>query len=122
MMRRDTQRRGAVLIDVILGVTVLSIAGVGFVTLLAQNFLTVDQLRARERETAGASQQLERMASLWGVADFDARLGTRRSDGFVTTVIRRAVNLYDVEIADSTGARTLLKTTMYAADTSNAAR
>lgn len=113
-------RRGAVLIDVILGVTVLTIAGVGFVTLMSQNFFTVDQLRARERELAHASQELERMAALWGASDFEARLGTHRSGAFVATVSRVVNNLYDVAIADSTGTFTLLTTSMYAVDTTNA--
>jgi len=115
-------RRGFVLIDVILGVAIFAIAAAGFTTLLSQCFITVAGLRERERELAGASQQLERMAALWGAADFEVRLGTSRLDAFTATVSRAGLNLYDVRIADSSGVITLLTTTMYAADTTNAAR
>lgn len=113
-------RRGVVLLDLILGTTLLVIAGVGFVTLLGQHFKTASQLRARELELINASEVLERMAGTWSTNDFAANVGNARRGGFDVSLRYVAPNLYDVIVIDTLDGVVLLRTTMYAVDTVNA--
>jgi hypothetical protein len=121
-MNLNHRRRGVILMDVILGTTLLVIVGVALVTMLGQNMWTVDQLRHREREIRRASQQLERMSALWSSRDFENHRGMFRAGEFTATLTVLAPNLYEVSIADSTGTVPLLRTTFYTADTSNVIR
>jgi len=121
-MRLNQGRRGVILLDIILGTTLLVIAGVAFATLLWQNVSTVDQLRRREREIAGASEHLERMAALWSAPDFAAHRGTFSTDAYVASIDELAPSLYRVSIADSASGVVLLRTTIYAADPNDASR
>jgi hypothetical protein len=120
MKSRLRSRRGVVLLDLILGTTLLVIAGVGFVTLLGQHFKTASQLRTREFELMKASEVLERMAGTWSTNDFAASVGNARRGGFDVAVRTVAQNLYDVIVTDTLDGVVLLKTTMYAVDTVNA--
>jgi hypothetical protein len=120
MKSRLRNRPGVVLLDLILGTTLLVIAGVGFVSLLGQHFKTASQLRTRELELMEASEVLERMAGTWSANDFAAGVGNARRGGFDVGVHYVAPNLYDVVVTDTLNGVILLKTTMYAVDTVNA--
>lgn len=120
MNRRYRSRPGVVLLDLILGTTLLVIAGIGFVTLIGQHFETARQLRMRELELIRASEILERMAGTWSASDFVAGVGNARRGGFDISIRYVAPNLYDVIVTDTLVGVMLLRTTMYAVDTVNA--
>jgi hypothetical protein len=120
MTARARNRPGIVLFDVILGTTLIVIAGIAFVTMLGQNFETVDLVRHREREITRASGEVERMSALWSAHDFEAHRGTFRLGAFDATVAVAAPNLYSVAIADTVHEVILLKTMFYVSDTTHA--
>jgi hypothetical protein len=125
MRRNDRTRRrrsGVVVIDVILGLTLLLIAGIAWITLMGQTFHSVQLVRDRERELRRAGGLLDAIAGSWGSTDFDARLGTIRIRGFELTTRALAPRLYQVTVADPTNRVPLLRTVFYASDTANANR
>lgn len=109
-MRLD--RRGAVLLEAIVALTILAVAGTAAVTMVAGSADAVRRARDAGDEARRADAFLQAV-SLWSRDDLDRRLGVRRQGEWRMYVERPALELYEVELADSTGARVLLRTALF---------
>jgi type II secretory pathway pseudopilin PulG len=104
--------RGMVLLEVMLGIAILGMAGVALITLLTQTVATVQRGRTTERKVASASQLLDR-ASLWSAAELTVHLGRTRVAGWDVQVDALGRRLYDVSILDTLSETPVLRTTFY---------
>lgn len=109
MMRSNA---GASLIEVIVAVTILSIAGVTVVTAVAESTAAVRRAREADLELRAAGAFMEAIA-LWTREDLDRRLGDRRQGNWRLIIERPFPTLYSVALTDSTGSRVLLSTSLY---------
>jgi type II secretory pathway pseudopilin PulG len=106
------RRSGMVMLEVMLGVMILGMAGVALITLLTQTVHTVRQGRAVERRMASAAQLLDR-ATLWSDGELASRLGRSRIGELDVDVALPQPQLYSLTVLDTlTGAR-VLATTVY---------
>ena len=121
MSTEARMRRGALLLEVVVGITVLAIAGVGWVTLLAQTRASIAEVRQREALTREASDLLQRYR-IFGANELDARVGVRREGTLAIEVTSIAPHLYGLAALDSSGRKVLLTTTVYARDTTQNGR
>jgi Tfp pilus assembly protein PilV len=111
-----TGRSGATIIEVLIALVVLAIAGVGLITLLAQTLTSVHQVGGRQDEVRVAATLMDRAAT-WSRADLELHIGSTRTGRFVLTVGGLPGALYAVDVSDTTGAM-LLHTTFYRPDSS----
>jgi Tfp pilus assembly protein PilV len=111
------RRSGATLVEVLISLVLLAIAGVGLITFLGQSAHTLRQLRDDERRTRVASAQLDRLV-LWGRSAFLERIGRSRTDGWTIDVRQIGPDLFDVTVAASDTSAVLLRTTVYRPDSS----
>ena len=100
------------MLEVILGVAILGMAGVALVTLLSQTVHTVRQGRATERRTEGAAQLLNR-ATLWSESELASRLGRSRVGDWNLDVATPQAQLYTLAVLDTLTGVTVLRTTVY---------
>ena len=115
-MRRDrSARRGTILFEVVVGLTILAIAGIGWITLLAQTRAGIAQVRLREARTRVAGDLLQRYRFL-RESEYDAHLGTTRAGGLAISVTVIAPHLYALTALDSNARTLILATTVYARD------
>jgi type II secretory pathway pseudopilin PulG len=105
-------RGGMVMLEVILGVAILGLAGVALVTLLAQTVHTVRQGRAAERRTESAVQLLDR-ATLWSESALASRLGRSRVGDWNLDVATPQAQLFTIAVLDTLAGATVLRTTVY---------
>lgn len=106
--------RGAILIEVLVAVVILSIAALATVRFLATTARTQDRLRARELELRRAEQVLVRTA-LRTRAELDALAGASwEVDGLVMRVERVDAGLFRVALApESAPASEILATLLH---------
>lgn len=107
-----SSRTGMVMLEVILGVAILGMAGVGLVTLLTQTLHTVRQGRAAERRTASAVQLLDR-ATLWSESELASRRGRSRIGDWNLDVAAPQTQLYTLVVLDTLTGAPVLRTTVY---------
>lgn len=107
-----TARRGAALLEVLVALAILAIAGVTLLTAMGENLRALEQSQAGERDIASASAFLNAVA-LWPREDLDRRLGWREQGRWRLRIDRPEPELYAVTLADSTGMRMLLTTVLY---------
>ena len=119
-MRRERRPRGAVLLEVVVALTILAVAGVTMIALSSESMDAFRRARVAEVETAKASALLHAVA-LWPRADLDRHLGDRPQGPWRLRVGRPLPTLYVVTLTDSTGGRTLLTTALYRAEATSAA-
>ena len=105
-------RAGAVLLEVIVALTILAVAGVAAVAATGESVRAAGRLRETERELREASAFLEAVA-LWPREDLDRRLGDRAQGRWRLRIDRPSPTVYEVRLADSTGAFVLLETALY---------
>jgi type II secretory pathway pseudopilin PulG len=113
-MRAEPRRphAGAALLEVLVALTILATAGVAAVAATAESARAAARLRETERELREASAFLEAVA-LWPREDLDRRLGDRAQGAWRLRIDRSSPTVYDVVLADSTGARVILETALY---------
>ena len=104
-----------------MGLTILAIAGIGWITLLAQTRASIAELRLRETRLRAAGDLLQRYRFL-DARELDARLGARRAGDLVISVSALAPHLYALAALDSSASTVLLATTVYARDTTQSSR
>ena len=109
-MPRD--RRGAVLLEAMVALAILSAAGLAAVALVSQGADAVRRARAADAEVRQASAFLHAVA-LWPREDLDRRLGERPQGRWKLVIQRPTPTLYEVVLADSALARELLRTTLF---------
>jgi len=110
MIRRA--RSGVVLLEVIVAMTILVIAGFSAVVWTRQLSETLEHTRDVTDEVVSASRYLDVIA-LWTRDDLDRHLGTRRQGPWLVRVDRPVPTVYGVALEDSLGRRVLLQTWLY---------
>jgi type II secretory pathway pseudopilin PulG len=113
--RRSCLRRGragAVLLEAIVALLILSVAGTAAVTLVSQSADAVRRAREADAEARAASDFLHAV-SLWTRDDLDRRLGDRPQGDWRLRIQRPAPTLYEVVLVDSAGGRELLRTALF---------
>lgn len=110
---------GAVLLEVVVALALLSIAGIAAVAMAAESMGAVGRAREAETRLREASHFMEAVA-LWPREDLDRRLGARRQGPFVLTLQRPSPELYTAALADSATGRVLLSTSLFRPDTADA--
>ena len=109
--------RGAALLEVIVALVILFVAGTATVTLTDESLAAAARARDAEAELRSASAFLDAV-SLWTGDDLDRHLGDRRQGRWLMRVDRPAPRLYDVALSDSAGGRVLLRTSIYRSEES----
>lgn len=113
-------RSGAVLLEVVVALTVLTIAGVSALTMSAASARAVRQAQARDREVRAASAFLDAVV-LWTREDLDRRLGERRQGPWRLRIDRPAPALYTIVLTDSLSGVELLRTAVFRPESGRAA-
>lgn len=107
-----SRRSGFVLLEAIIGMTILVIAAAFVIALGHQSISAVRSARAAEREMWAAERFVEAVA-LWPREDLDRHLGASRQGAWRLAVERRDSLLFEVVVLDSTGRRALLRTAVF---------
>jgi hypothetical protein len=105
-------RSGAVLLEAIIAVVILAIAGTAAVTLVSQSTDAVRRARIVDAEMRQANAFFQAVA-LWTRDDLDRRLGERPQGDWKLLIQRPTPTLYEVVLTDSAVTRELLRTTLY---------
>ena len=101
-----------VMLEVILGVAILGMAGVGLVTLLTQTLHTVRQGRGAERRTESAARVLDR-ATMLGESELTGRLGRSRVGDWNLEIAAPQTRLFTLAVRDTLTGAVVLRTTVY---------
>jgi type II secretory pathway pseudopilin PulG len=119
---RGRPRGGALLLEVIVALTVLVIAGGSALMVASQSAETLRRTEAADLNARQASAFLDAVA-LWPRADLDRHLGDRQEGRWILRINRRAPDIYLVSLAvplDSAGVprpgRDLFETALYRPD------
>jgi hypothetical protein len=110
-MRRKP-RPGVVLLEAIVALTILTIAGLASVAMVRQGIDSVGQARAAEVEVRRASAFMDAIA-LWPRLDLDRHLGNRTEGPWRLAIDRPAPALYLIVLTDSLSRRELVRTALY---------
>jgi len=117
--RKAGGRRGLVLLEVIVALTIFAVAGVSVVTLAASALSTM----RRAHQADVASQQANHFfdaVSLWPRSDLDRHFGDRAEGPWRLRVGRPTPTLYLVSLRDTATDRILFATSLYRPEASNA--
>ena len=114
-------RPGVTLLEVVIAIAIIGIAGIGAVTLVAESWRAVGTTREVERSLRDASAFLEAVA-LWPREDLDRHLGARAQGPWTMHVDRAAPTLYTVALADSAGGPPLVVTVLFRPELRHAMR
>lgn len=104
-------RRGAALLEVIVALTILSIAGGSALAVATQSAAAIGRVREKDAELRSASALLHSVV-LWPREDLDRHLGTRRQGHMLMRVERSDQQLYTIVLMDSLGGN-LLRTDVF---------
>jgi len=104
--------RGAVLLEAIVAMVILAVAGTAAVTGVAQAADSVRRAGEADREVREASAFMN-AAALWTREDLDRRLGNRPQGSWRLVIQRPSQELYDLALTDSTGEHVLLRTSLF---------
>ena len=105
--------RGAALLEVIAGLVILGVAGVGFVMLLGQQAHAIRELRDREatiREAAGLLARID----AWSHRELADRVGVRTNSRVRVEIALLAPSLYTISVFDGGTSTVVLRTSRYA--------
>jgi len=105
-------RRGVVLLEVIVAMTILIIAGCSAVVWVRQLSDSLAHTRLVTDEVVAASRYLDIIA-LWTREDLDRHLGERRQGRWRVRIDRPVPTIYGVAIEDSVGGKSLIRTWLY---------
>jgi Tfp pilus assembly protein PilV len=108
-------RRGTAIIEVLVALVVLAVAGTALVSMLGQTQASVNLTHRREHEVEPAVQLLDEALTM-SHAELEARIGSTRRRGFTLTISAAAPSLYALEVADTASGAVLLRTALYRPD------
>jgi Tfp pilus assembly protein PilV len=115
-LQSDTQYRvrskGVALLEVLVAITLLAVAGVGWMSLVHESARAARNAAARDADMQSASATL-RHISLWTPSELAAHVGRTRHDGYDVTVSPLAASLWSITVADTLTGATLLATSRY---------
>ena len=112
---RRKRRGGVVLLEAIVALTILAVAGGAVVALATDSARAVERATAADVQTRAASALLDAVA-LWPREDLDRHLGAREQGAWRMVVDRPTPTLYAVTLVDSSGTHVLLRTVLYRAE------
>jgi type II secretory pathway pseudopilin PulG len=95
---RLSQRNGAALLEVMVALTILAVAGMWAVALVNQSVEAIHQVREADIAIRRANGFMEAVA-LWPRQDLDRHLGRHREGEWVLTVQRPAMSLYTIVLS-----------------------
>ena len=116
---RQRARAGAVLLEAIVALTILAIAGAAIVALATDSARAVERALAADGAVRRASAFLDAVA-LWPREDLDRHIGDREEGPWRLIVDRSTPTLYSVTLADSAHRRVLLHTVLHRAEVNRA--
>ncbi|HET7584026.1 MAG TPA: type II secretion system protein [Gemmatimonadaceae bacterium] len=114
-------RRGAVLLEAIVALAILSIAGSVIVSLATEVTSAMRTAHDADRAMARASAFMDAV-SLWPRTDLDRHLGSHPQGDRRLRIERPVPTLYVVALTDSTGRSVLLSTSLFRPEAGHAAR
>ena len=106
-----TNRTGTVLLEVMLALGILAIAGGALLALTSENSRALAGAGASDERIQRADDFMA-VVSLWNAEDLDRRLGVRRQGPWLLTIQRSRPALYDVVLMDS-ASRPVLATALF---------
>jgi type II secretory pathway pseudopilin PulG len=112
MSRNRIERRGAALLEAIVALTILGIAGISALTMAGEAARSVDRAREAESSLREASAFFEAVA-LWPRDDLDRRLGDRTQGPWLLRIERPERELYLIVLADTLTGEALLATSLF---------
>jgi type II secretory pathway pseudopilin PulG len=101
-----------VLLEAMVALVIVSVAGTAAVTLVGQSADVVRRAREADAEVREASAFLHAV-TLWTREDLDRRLGVRPQGAWRLEVQRPSPTLYEVVLLDSAGGGELLRTALF---------
>ncbi|MGH7648291.1 MAG: hypothetical protein ACREND_09250 [Gemmatimonadaceae bacterium] len=110
----ESRRTGMVLLEVIVGLTILAVSATTMVALADASLRAVARAQAADDAVARADDFFQAVA-LWPRADLDRHLGDRAEGAWQMRVDRPSRTLYTVTLYDSAG-RALLHTSLFRAE------
>ncbi|HEY4303835.1 MAG TPA: hypothetical protein VGM82_05180 [Gemmatimonadaceae bacterium] len=113
------RRRGTALIEALIALVLLGIAGTSVIMVVGQTHNTLRDALNTEQVIDSASAELDEMVLLTR-SDLVRRIGWTVRDGFATHIEQITPSLYDVDVARAPGRLPFLRTTLYRSDTSDA--
>lgn len=106
-------RRGIALLEALVAMTIVSLAGMATIGRLAAATSAV-RFADQEEQRFEAAQQVLIESSLFSRSDLDKRIGSFRVEGFVRSITRPQRALYRVAVTEIDGAeRALLVTVLF---------
>ena len=114
-MRRSSARPGVVLLETLVALAILGVAGASLAALAVGATDAVRRAHRLDDDVRRASAFLD-VVALWPREDLDRHLGTHPQGAWILEVQHVAPTLYTVAIADSGDARPLLHTALYRAE------
>jgi type II secretory pathway pseudopilin PulG len=111
-VQRAEKRGGAVLLEVIVALTLLSFAGAMSISLAAEATAAVRRARSIEKNIRAASDFLSAV-SLWTRGDLDRHMGSRPQGTWIMSVQRPEISLYEVLLSDSGSRKPILETVLF---------
>jgi type II secretory pathway pseudopilin PulG len=111
---RRRNESGAVLLEVIVALAILAIAGTSALLMASESARAVIHVREQGEALQAASAFMDAVA-LWPRADLDRRLGVRRQGDWRLRIDRPERRLYVVTLSDSDGVE-LIKTSLFRSD------
>lgn len=105
-------RRGAVLLEVIVAMTILATAGLASAAYALQASSAVATARHAERELETAHAFIDAVA-LWPREEIEQRLGVREQGAWHLELQRTGAVLYAATLSDAANGEILLSTTLY---------
>ncbi len=106
------RREGFTLIDVVLGVAILTITATGLIALLRQTLQSTSSMIQRDREARAAGMTLAAVA-VRKPAWLDQRVGESRIDSWTLRVERESAARYRIALADTATGATVVETAIY---------
>ena len=113
--RRSPQRRGMVLLEVIVGLTILAVSATTMVELAGESLQAVARANDADTEMRRADAFLQAVA-LWPRADLDRHLGDRLEGPWGMRVDRPSPTLYTITLRDTLTGRAMLHTSLFRAE------
>ncbi|MHB1329012.1 MAG: hypothetical protein ACYC2K_12510 [Gemmatimonadales bacterium] len=108
-----THRSGIALLEAIIGVTILSVAGLAVVAATANTIAAVRTALEVEEQSRAAGAFMHSVA-LWTRADLERRLGDRPQGSWRLHIDRLSEDRYFIRLSDSTERRNpLLETVLF---------
>ena len=112
MAAADRKRAGATLLEVVVALVILAVAGVGLLSLSGETADALDTMLRRERMTRSAAAQLEGLA-LRSRLEMINTVGTHRVAAVDVNVSQLSSTLFEVAVTDTTNGAVVLRTTLY---------